>query len=214
MRSSYSCSRRPLLLIPALVLTAGCNTVRVTDPQHTATELFLMTQAIQEATAQLGAQPLRDRKVFVDAANLAAPQKEFIIAELRAHLLLAGLRMQEKREEAEVIVEVRSGGVGVDRYESMVGIPSLLIPAGASLGDGAGFSGDAGTLITPELALVKNIKQKGYASVAFIAFWRDTGELVAASGPFIGRTERSDWWFFGFGPNISGDIPTVEPDED
>ena len=54
---------------------------------------------------------------------------------------------------------------------------------------------------------MKSTKQRGFASVAFVAFWNDTGELIATSGPFIGRTFRDDFWFFGIGPRTVGDIP-------
>ena len=63
---------------------------------------------------------------------------------------------------------------------------------------------------TPELAIVKTTRQRGYAAVAFVAYWNDTGELVANSGPFIGRTEREDFWFFGLGPRTVGTIPPAE----
>jgi hypothetical protein len=63
---------------------------------------------------------------------------------------------------------------------------------------------------TPELAILKSTKQYGYASVAFVAFWRDTGEIAASSGPFVGRTAREDYWVFGFGPNTVGDIPPAQ----
>ena len=66
------------------------------------------------------------------------------------------------------------------------------------------------TLITPELAISKKIKQVGFASVAYVAYWADTGEVVASSGPTIGKTYREDWWFLGFGPKSTGNIPPVD----
>ena len=40
--------------------------------------------------------------------------------------------------------------------------------------------------------------------MAFVAYWADSGEIVGASGPYIGRTQRKDFWFFGFGPRTVG----------
>ena len=110
------------------------------------------------------------------------------------------MRLAQYREEAQIIVEVRSQAVGTDRYETLFGVPSLYFFGNVT--------GDTSVPIsTPEVAIYKHTEQRGYASVAFVAYWRDTGELIAASGPFVGKTNRNDYWFFGFGPRTSGDIP-------
>ena len=184
----------------------GCATIRVTDPPRTATEQFLLSEAATKAIEQLSSTSLRDRRVFVDSTYLTGvtvPTAEyaFLLGELRSRLLAAGVRLVIAREQAEIILEVRSGGLGIDRTEFLIGLP-------ASYFNLAGGS-DVGQvpLATPELAIVKSTKQRGFASVAFVAFWNDTGELIAASGPFIGRTFRDDFWFFGIGPRTVGDIP-------
>ena len=107
----------------------------------------------------------------------------------------------EKRDQAEIVLEVRSGGVSIDRLEFLLGIPAAYIPWAAST---------AIPLATPELAIIKSTRQNGFASIAFVAYVAKTGELIAASGPFVGRTKREDFWFFGTGPRTVGDIPPVE----
>ena len=67
-----------------------------------------------------------------------------------------------------------------------------------------------GGFITPEVAFVKEIKQMSFASISFIAYWAKTGEVVAGSGPSVGRAWRDDWWLFGFGPRTLGTIPPVD----
>ena len=114
--------------------------------------------------------------------------------------------MAEKREAAQIVLEVRSGGIGIDRLEYLLGIPSIYV-SGELGGDETGTNVP---VATPELAIIKNTKQLGFASAAFVAYWADTGELVSSSGPFIGRTMREDWWFLGFGPRTIGDIPPAE----
>ena len=194
----------------AALAGGGCATIRVTDPPRTATEQFLLsgaaTRAIDRLSAEgISATSLRDRRVYVDSTYFenSAAEHAFLLGELRAKLLLAGVRLEHEREKAEVILEVRSGGLGVDRLEYLLGIPAIYIP---------GFSSATGEIpvATPELAIIKNTRQRGYASVAFIAYWRDTGEVVASSGPFVGKTYREDWWFFGTGPRTIGDIPPAE----
>jgi hypothetical protein len=188
----------------------GCASIRVTDPQQSATEQFLMSEATRKAVAQLSAEALRDRLVYVDTTYLITsafptPQNLFYVAELRNKLLVGGVRITDKKEQAQIVLEVRTGGISIDRLEYLLGIPSIYVSGAIQTEAGANAP-----LATPELAIVKNTKQLGFASAAFVAYWADTGELVASSGPFIGRTMREDWWFLGFGPRTIGDIPPAE----
>jgi hypothetical protein len=190
--------------------------VRVTDPEETATEQFLESQATRLAIQNIVADQLRDRKVFVDPTYLTTVRENsdqlsfkqtpqpylFLLAELRAKLLLSGARLVERRDQAEIVVEPRTGGISVDHLEYLLGIPNLTIPT----------EGVASVPFqTPELAILKSIKQFGFASVAFVAYWRDTGELVTSSGPFVGRTNRQDYFIFGVGLQPVGNIPPAQP---
>jgi hypothetical protein len=198
----------PLLLCYIAALAGGCATIRVTDPPRSATDQFLESEATRRAVDQLSAEALRDRKTYIDTSYLISaayptPENLFLVAELRNRLLVGGVRLVEKREQAQVVLEIRSGGIGIDRYEYLLGIPSIYITRDVG--------NDAQTpLATPELSILKNTKQKGYAAAAFVAYWADTGELVASSGPFVGRTLREDWWILGFGPNTVGDVAPAE----
>lgn len=191
-----------------LALT-GCATIRVTEPGHSATEMFLMSEAADKAVDQLATAPLRDRKVYIDTTYFHAQMvQEYTLGDIRAHLLENGVRLVNKRDQAQIILEVRNGGIGIDRYNYLLGIPPIFLPAtgtSSAVGNAA-----LGSVVTPELAIFKSTRQKGYARIAYVAYWRDTGEIVASSGPFVGRTEREDWWFFGVGPNTTGDIATTD----
>lgn len=170
-----------------------------------------MSQALEEAISQLSIDALRDRVVFVDPQYLigyqernAVQETAFLVGELRAKLLGNGVRLTGKREEAQIILEVRSLGVGVDHTEFLLGLPALYLPQ---------LSGEAGVpAATPELAIVKRTTQKGFGSVAFVAYWNNTGELAAQSGPTHGKTSRQDYWFFGIGPSTVGDVVPAQPD--
>ncbi len=198
---------QPTLIVVFALLTCilcGCTaTIRTTDPARTATEQFLLSQAAAEAVDQLSIDALRGRRVYLDADYFAASEQAFVLGELRAKLLLGGVQLTS-RDEAQVVVEVRSGGVGIDRSDFLLGVPSLIVTGGE--GDGVTRTPFA----TPELAIVKNVNQAGVASVGYVAYWADTGEVVSTSGPHIGRTLREDWWFFGFGPRTIGNIAPIE----
>jgi hypothetical protein len=194
-----------------LLAGGGCATLRVTDPPTTATEQFLQSEAVRKAVAQLSAEALRDRPTYIDTSYLISsafptPQNLFLVAELRNKMLVGGVRLVEKREQAQVVLEIRSGGIGVDRLEYLLGIPSIYISGALGQQTTNGVP-----ITTPEFAIVKNTRQYGFASAAFVAYWADTGELVDSSGPFVGKTLREDWWILGFGPRTIGNIPPAEP---
>ena len=195
-----------VILVCALLGCGSCATVRVTDPPRTATEQFLISVAASSAIDQLSSAALRDRKVFIDSSyffsGVASNDQSFVLGELRAKLLSNGVRLVPHREEAQIVMEIRSNGLGIDRIEYLLGIPSVYL---------SGDSTDTKVPIaTPELSIVKDTKQRGYASIAYVAYWADSGELVASSGPFVGRTLREDVWFFGLGPRTVGNIPPAE----
>jgi hypothetical protein len=188
-------------------LCCDCATIRITDPPRTASEEFLENVATQRAVDQLATGVLRDRKIYVETTYLTAStqpsdEHQYLLGELRAKLLLGGVRVVDNKRDAQIIMEVRSQGISIDRNEYLLGIPSTSV--GGILAGGV-------AAVTPELAIVKTSKQHGFASVAFIAYWADSGEVVASSGPVVGRTIRDDFWFLGFGPQTVGTIPPVQP---
>jgi len=199
----------PPTLASVLLLSVlcGCATQRVTDPPRTATEQFLLSEAAIQAVAPLSFDVLHGRRVYVDDQYFSSIDKGFVLGELRAKLLLSGVQLASESKEAEIVVEVRSPGIGIDRYDSIIGIPSIGAGAGAT---SAAAGVPLGGFITPEIALVKEIRQVSFASVAYVAYWASTGEVVASSGPSVGRAYRDDWWLFGFGPRTLGNIPPVD----
>lgn len=211
-----------VLIFLVLCCGPGCATIRVTDPPRTATEQFLMSQAISSALEQLNLAGLRDRKVWLETGYFTGaeqvivngeirqrlfttPEQAFAAAELRERLLVAGARLVQEKKEAEIIVEMRSGGIGIDRLENLIGLPALAL--GSAL---TGTSAANIPFATPELAIYKNTRQRGFASISIVAFRANTGELLTSSGPYIGRTIRDDFWIFGAGPRTVGNIPTTQ----
>ena len=209
-------------LVFLLTGLTGCATIRVTDPARTATEQFLMSQAVSRALQQLNVDALRDRKVWIETSYFSgaekvyvngeerqrlftSPEQAFATGELRERLLIAGARLVPSRKEADVVLEVRSGGIGVDRLDNLIGIPALALAGGA----GAEAIGNI-PFSTPELAIYKNTRQRGFASISYVAYRADTGEYLTSSGPYIGRTIRDDFWLFGAGPRTVGNIPPTE----
>jgi hypothetical protein len=179
----------------------------VTTSERTATEQFLLSKAVTEAVEPLSFDVLHGRKVYIDDRFFGAPEKVLVLGELRARLLLSGVQVAPDAKEAEIILELRSEGIGIDRYDSIIGIPSFGAPSAAT---SAATSAPMVGIVTPELAIFKETKQISFASIAYVAYWAGTGEVVASSGPSLGRAWRDDWWVLNFGPRTVGTIPPVE----
>ena len=99
---------------------------------------------------------------------------------------------------------VRAGHLSVPRPAAEVA------PGNRRRAPAAGAGVPVASIVTPEIAITKSVKQIGFASVAYVAYWADTGEVVDSSGPSVGKAFRDDWWLFGFGPRTIGTIPPVD----
>lgn len=200
----------------------GCATIRITDPARTADEEFLLTEAATRAVAKLSLDALRGRAVWVVSEyafsttqpydqsfltnQVRSPSFEnaFLIGELRARLLKVGARLAQSRDQSDVILEVRTGALAINRIDFLLGVPAL------ALGGVTSASVQNLAVATPDLAIYKSTKQDGFGSVAVVAYWRNTGEVLVNSGPFIGHTNRYDYFIFGYALQPVGDIPPTQ----
>jgi hypothetical protein len=211
-----------IFMLCTMIGSTGCSSIRVTDPPRSADEQFLLTEAVRRSVAQLAIDALRDRSVWIETgyaisttqpydrsfltSEVRQPSFEelFVVAELRARLLRSGVRLAQARKDAQVILELRIGAVSNNREEFLLGIPATAVPADTGLNNSIAIA-------TPEIAILKKTTQRGFASLAFVAYWADSGELVTLSGPFVGRSLRKDVWILGTGPTTTGDIPPALP---
>jgi hypothetical protein len=191
-------SRRGSLIPVAFTLAVvGCGTTRMTDTQRAATEMLLVSQAVDNAIAQIDCSALAGKEVFLDTQYLdGTVDKGYVISSLRQHLFAHGARLLEDRKQVKYVVEARSGAVGTDRNGLLFGTPQMSVPA-VMVG--------MPTQI-PEIALMKKTDMKGVAKLAVFAYNRQTGEAVWQSGLVDSRSTLKDWWVFGAGPFSSGSI--------
>jgi hypothetical protein len=210
-------------LLAWLALGAGgCASIRVTDPPRTADEEFLLTEAATRSVAKLSLDALRGRAVYVISEyafsttqpfdqsfltnQVRSPSFEnaYLVGELRARLLQVGARLAPARELADVLLEVRTGALSVNRVDFLLGVPAL------ALGGFASTAVQNLAVATPDLAIYKSTRQDGFASIAVVAYWRNTGEVLVNSGPFVGHTHRYDYFIFGYALQPVGDIPPTQ----
>ena len=171
------------LFLCTLLMSGGCSTLRVTQPPETADEQFLLSRAASLAISKISVANLRDRLVYVSVhfVNAGIPGHNYLEADLRSHLLKSGVRLTNTRVKAQIVMEVRCGALGINQENSLIGIPAIAF---GNYSSGSSFSLP---VVLPQISILQNTTQKGYASVAYVAYWRSSGEIVASSGPFVGR---------------------------
>jgi hypothetical protein len=176
----------------------GCGTTRMTDTVRAASEMLLVSAAVDNAIAEIDCTALKDRSVYLDVQYLdGTVDKGYVISSLRQHLLAHGVKLKEERKESDVIVEARSGGVGTDRSSLLLlGTPSMSIPVVVT--------GQPSQI--PEIALIKKTDMKGVAKLGVFAYERKSGEALWQSGLVDARSTLKDLWLLGAGPFSSGSI--------
>lgn len=199
-RHTTTAWRLPAICVGVAVVctSAGCGTTRWTDTTRTATEQLLISDAIDRAISQFDFSLLNGREVFFDPSYLVGVTDErYIVSSLRQHLLASGCILRATKDEAEFVVEARSGGVGTDRSDVLVGMPAVQVPA---------VPGMPLPSAIPELPLAKSTNQKAVAKLAVFAYNVRTGRPALQSGvdPVVSTAKNS--WVFGAGPFKQGTL--------
>jgi len=191
-------------------LGTGCNVTK----SRLATEQLVISDAVDHAVSQIDFSPLSGRKVFLDKSNLPptnAPGKpptnssnvEYVVGSLRQQLLAYNCHLQEKAEEAEIIVEARLGAMGADSNEQTYGVPTgvVLNTAASALTPGGGTLPQL-----PDLSLGRRNHQMGAARIGVFAYDRVTREPVWQAGVTTGNSKANDLWVLGIGPFQNGRV--------
>ena len=105
-----------------------------------------------------------------------------------------------KIDEAEIIVEARSGGLGIDTRTSLFGIPEIPIPIPM-----------VGTIATPEIALYKAELHDSTGKFVLLAYDNKTGGFIHSTGPLAGKAYFNYYKVLGFFNWRSTDIPELDP---
>lgn len=193
-------------LLSALIICAlcGCGTTI----SRSATEQLLSSDAVDRSIAALDFRHFAGEKVYLDtqylqrANGVGVVNSDYVISSLRQQMLAARCLLQEKKEEAEYIVEARIGALGTNSHEVTYGIPANnLLSTASSL---VPMAPPVPTM--PEISVAKRQDQLAAAKVSVFAYHRETREPVWQSGVSVARSKAKDTWVLGAGPFQQGEI--------
>jgi hypothetical protein len=188
-----------ILFLMAATLSVGCGTTKWSDSPRTATEQLLVSDAVDRAISEIDFSALEECSVFLDTRFIATTlDQNYVTSTLRQHMLASGCIIKDKPEDADYVVEVRTGALGTNRNDVLLGVPATQLPNVGVLPTGAAA--------IPEIALSKRTSQQAVCKIAVFAYDRMSGEPVWQSGNRKVDSHAKDTWLLGTGPFQRGNI--------
>ena len=169
----------------------GCASTKTSNTARTATEQLLISNAVDQALDKMDFRAFSGHTVFLDDRYVDCLDKQYVIASVRHHILHQRAILVTKPEEAEVLVEMRTGVVGTDIADSFLGIPEVTVP---------------GMLTLPEVRVLTRQVQTGTAKLGIVAVDAKTKEVLGEGGMSLARSDNNSWFVAGIGPFKSGSI--------
>jgi hypothetical protein len=178
--------------VAALIgLVAGCTSTKQSNTARTATEQLLISNAVDQSLNKVDFAPLAGATVFVEEKYIDCVDKGYIIGSVRHKLLQAGALLAGKPEEADAIIELRSGGVGTDVSSSYLGVPGFTAP---------------GMIGVPDIKIVTHDTQKAVAKIGIVVYSTRSKRELGEGGVSMARADDTNSYFMGFGPRQSGTL--------
>jgi hypothetical protein len=190
------------------IVYAGCGTTK----SQRATEQLLISDAVDRSVASIDFRPLAGRKVYLDTTYVKNPttylkydtivNADYVVSAVRQQMVTAGCLLEDNREAAEYVAEMRVGGLGTDAHDVVFGIP-----ANNSLSSAASLVPSAPALpAIPEISVARKNSQEAAAKIALFAYHRETHRPVWQSGVAQAHSRAKDTWILGAGPFQTGTI--------
>lgn len=167
-----------------------------------------MSNAVDQAIEQIDFSPLQGRKVYLETKYLDSIKgfgivnAGYITSSLRQQLASVRCLIQDKREQADIIVEPRVGALGTDGHEVTYGIPQTSALSTAT----AAITSTPLMPAIPEISFGKQDAHSGVAKIIVFAFERETKHPVWQSGVAQAESDCNHTWFLGIGPFQRGSI--------
>ncbi|QDU11630.1 DUF6655 family protein [Gimesia aquarii] len=192
------------LLIMLLALSQGCGKMIT----NSATEQLLTSDAVDQTISQIDFSNLANKKVFFDTSyiknikGVGFVNGDYIISSLRQQIVAANCLIQEKKEDADYVIEARVGTLATNGHEVNYGIP-----ASNMLSSAASLVPTAPSIPTiPEISLAKKNNHSAAAKISVFAYNQKTRERVWQSGVLQAKSTARNTWILGAGPFQRGTI--------
>ena len=150
---------------------------------------MLISSSVDQVLDQVHWEPLREKKVFLDEKYIECVDKAYVIGSIRHRIAHSGGQLVAKADAADIVLEVRSGGVGTDSSDMFVGMPGITLP---------------GMLSLPEVRLLARQTQTGTAKLGIVAYDAKTMRVLGEGGVSLSQSTNNNWFFLARVPTRMG----------
>jgi hypothetical protein len=185
-------SRIALLIPLSIAGVCGCAQMKTSTTARTGAEQLLISNSVDQALNKVDWTSLRGKSVFIEEKYIDCVDKAYIIGSVRHRVATAGAKLAAAADKSDLVLEVRSGGVGTDISDAFVGIPAVSVP---------------GFLTLPDIRFVTHQLETGTAKIGLIAYDAKTHKVLGDGGVSLAKSDNSNWYVFGTGPYQTGTIP-------
>jgi hypothetical protein len=160
---------------------------------------MLLSNAVDQSLDKVDFTPLYGQNVFIEEKYLDCTDKAYVMGSVRHRVLRAGGTIAPAADSADVVMEVRSGGVGTDTTDSYIGVPEITLP---------------GMLTLPEVRLSQRKTQYGYSKLGMVLYDAKTKSVLGDGGMSMAQSDDSNWYVLGVGPwqkgTLKSDVATAQ----
>lgn len=182
------------------LLLGGCHAVEVSKPKRTMAEQLLLSTAADRSIEGVDLSVLRGKRVFLEDRYFDSIDKPYVIGAIRELISTNGALLVSSVDRADIVVEARSGALGIDTRETLLGVPSIPVPVPF-----------AGTVTTPEISFYKSEKADSLGKFALLAYERESGAHVHSSGAMVGASRFHYYRVLSLIHWRRTDIPELDP---
>ncbi len=182
---------RAICVASILTLSIGCSTISTSNTSRTATEQLLISNAVDQALDKVDFTAFVGSKIQLEEKYMDGVDKAYVLASVRHRLLYNGATITADVKEADIVLEVRSGGIGTDNAETFYGVPEVVLP---------------GMMSIPELKFVQRGSQRGTAKIGLVAYDAKTQRVLGAGGLSLAISNQNTWSVLGVGPFKNGTV--------
>ncbi len=184
-----------LALLPAMLCIVGCATNKQSDTARTGVEQLLISSAVDKALEKVDYRPIEHAKVYVEEKYLDCVDKNYVLVALHQRLLRHNCTLMSKADDADVVLEVTSGGVGTDRNDLFVGVSEIPLPPPSPIS-------------IPRMSVYNRSRAIGTAKIGLVAYDAKT-KLAVINADTLARSDHKAWTVLGAG-GIEGGTLTQE----
>ena len=186
----------------AIVIASGCGTTKLQE----ATEQLTLSSAVDRSVSMIDFRALAGHSVYLDTTylqnrSLSFVNIEYVTSALRQQIMAGGCFLQEKKEDADIIIEPRIGTLGADEHRVTYGVPE-----NSGIGMAANLVARTPSLAVPEIAVARRDAREAAAKIAAFAYDRETKTPVWQSGISQSISTSRNTWVLGIGPFQGGSI--------